>query len=119
MKKLIKIKFFLTGKMTNEKNSRKLSLQVEPADVNDICSLQDVLEYEKETSEVANAVLGASDPINCSYNNGYVYRQALYSCLTCLAEKKSSLTSVENDEKNFQHGKVTCHCIKVSFQFFS
>ena len=49
----------------------------------DTCSLQDVLDSEKERIEIASAVLGASDPNNCSYDQGYVYRQALYCCLTC------------------------------------
>ncbi|CAG7725009.1 unnamed protein product [Allacma fusca] len=36
-----------------------------------------------EMYESANAVLGASDPNNCSYSLGYVKRQALYACVTC------------------------------------
>ncbi len=85
-------------------SQQKRSLEVEAADVNETCSLQDVIDYEKETCEMASAVLGASDPTNCSYASGYVYRQALYSCLTCLAEKKSTLGPGEIDQKLFFHG---------------
>lgn len=50
----------------------------------DVFSLQEIIESEKEQNEIASAVLGASDAQNCSYNQGYVYRQALYCCITCL-----------------------------------
>ncbi|GFY70163.1 putative E3 ubiquitin-protein ligase UBR7 [Trichonephila inaurata madagascariensis] len=46
----------------------------------------DVLQEEQELEEDANAVLGGSDDTNCSYDNGYVLRQALYACKTCCAE---------------------------------
>ncbi|GFU16421.1 putative E3 ubiquitin-protein ligase UBR7 [Nephila pilipes] len=43
----------------------------------------DVLQEEQELEEDANAVLGGSDDTNCSYDKGYVLRQALYACTTC------------------------------------
>lgn len=43
----------------------------------------DVLQEEQELEEDANAVLGGSDDTNCSYDRGYVPRQALYACVTC------------------------------------
>lgn len=46
----------------------------------------DVLQEEQELEEDANAVLGGSDDTNCSYDKGYVLRQALYACKTCCAE---------------------------------
>jgi len=58
----------------------------EQIDEHDICSLQDVIDSEKERNEIATAVLGASDSTNCSYNNGYIYRQALYGCATCFKD---------------------------------
>lgn len=58
-----------------------------------VLSLQDVI----ENTEVASAVLAASDPANCSYNQGYVYRQALYACLTCL---KDNLKTEQKTEEN-------------------
>lgn len=85
--------------------SFKRPLEVEGADVNDTCSLQDVFDYEKESNEIASAVLGASDPTDCSYKNGYVYRQALYCCITCLTQKKSTLTPEQIEAKEFLHGK--------------
>jgi E3 ubiquitin-protein ligase UBR7 len=53
-----------------------------------VCSLQDVIDSEIENNEMATAVLGASDAKNCSYDRGYVDRQALYSCATCFKETK-------------------------------
>ncbi|GIZ00316.1 putative E3 ubiquitin-protein ligase UBR7 [Caerostris extrusa] len=46
----------------------------------------DVLEEEQELEEDANAVLGGSDDTNCSYDQGYVSRQALYACKSCSVE---------------------------------
>ena len=57
-------------------------------------------------NDMADAVLGASDPSNCSYNTGYVFRQALYCCLTCLKESKAKLTKEQIDAKEYLHGKL-------------
>ncbi|XP_023334766.1 putative E3 ubiquitin-protein ligase UBR7 [Eurytemora carolleeae] len=46
-------------------------------------TMLDVLQDEQELEEDANAVLGAGDDKNCSYDQGYVKRQALYACTTC------------------------------------
>ncbi|KAM6954030.1 putative E3 ubiquitin-protein ligase UBR7 [Aplochiton taeniatus] len=46
-------------------------------------SLVDVLEEDEELENEASAVLGGSDSEKCSYPEGYVKRQALYSCNTC------------------------------------
>ncbi|XP_058470000.1 putative E3 ubiquitin-protein ligase UBR7 isoform X2 [Solea solea] len=46
-------------------------------------SLVDVLEEDEELEEEASAVLAGSDSDHCSYPQGYVKRQALYSCNTC------------------------------------
>lgn len=78
---------------------------------NDICSLQEVLESEKQTNELANAVLGASDATNCSYDKGYVYRQALYSCITCMKANQSSINSSSSEEKEL-HGI----CLACSYE---
>lgn len=47
-------------------------------------TLQDILDEEEELEEDANAVLGGSDDKNCTYAQGYVKRQALYACVTCV-----------------------------------
>lgn len=47
-------------------------------------TLVDVLEEEAQLEEDANAVLGGSDDKNCTYSSGYVKRQALYACVTCM-----------------------------------
>uniref|UniRef100_A0A0A9XU37 Putative E3 ubiquitin-protein ligase UBR7 n=1 Tax=Lygus hesperus TaxID=30085 RepID=A0A0A9XU37_LYGHE len=46
-------------------------------------TLDEVLEEELQLENDANAVLGPSDDKNCSYDKGYIPRQALYSCKTC------------------------------------
>jgi E3 ubiquitin-protein ligase UBR7 len=78
---------------TNESTSTstKVVNEEEEEDETEVFSLQDVI----EGNEVASAVLAASDPNNCSYNQGYVYRQALYCCITCLKE------SIKTDEKSY------------------
>lgn len=51
----------------------------------------DVLQEEQELEEDANAVLGGSDDTNCSYDEGYVPRQALYACKTCKIEGEAGV----------------------------
>jgi len=46
-------------------------------------TMLDVLQDEQELEEDAKAVLGAADDKNCTYSQGYMVRQPLYSCLTC------------------------------------
>ena len=52
----------------------------------EIVTMLDVLKEETELEEDADAVLGGSDETKCSYNEGYVGRQALYACKTCADE---------------------------------
>lgn len=90
--------------------SLKRSLDTEEEET---ISIQDVIDQEKEEADIVSAVLGASDPIDCSYNKGYVYRQALYSCITCLNELKSTLTPEQIEEKtSFLHGI----CLACSYE---
>lgn len=51
-------------------------------------TLNEVLELEDELIENTAAVLGAANDKTCSYVEGYLKRQALYSCLTCIPEAK-------------------------------
>jgi E3 ubiquitin-protein ligase UBR7 len=85
--------------------------QVEENEDTDTYSLQDVIDCEKEQNEIANAVLGASDANNCSYNQGYVYRQALYCCITCLKENNTQSDSSVNNQSNL-HGI----CLACSYE---
>lgn len=62
---------------------------------NDVYSLQEVIESEKERDEIASAVLGASDEQNCSYDQGYVYRQALFCCITCLKSNQENKDDID------------------------
>lgn len=49
-----------------------------------VITMVDVLKEEEELEDDAKAVLGASDDKNCTYSRGYVKRQALYACMTCI-----------------------------------
>jgi E3 ubiquitin-protein ligase UBR7 len=64
------------------KSEQEVVQSVEESTEN-VLSMVDVLEEEKQLEEDANAVLGASDDTNCTYPHGYVHRQALYACHTC------------------------------------
>ncbi|XP_046663572.1 putative E3 ubiquitin-protein ligase UBR7 [Homalodisca vitripennis] len=59
-----------------------------------IVTMVDVLKAEEILEENADAVLGPGDDKNCTYNEGYLKRQALYSCLTCLPADKSEHAGV-------------------------
>lgn len=61
----------------NEKN-----LELEQSYV----TMIDVLKEEEKLEEDAYAVLGGSDDKNCTYEQGYINRQALYSCRTCMGD---------------------------------
>nr|XP_014086492.1 putative E3 ubiquitin-protein ligase UBR7 [Bactrocera oleae] len=54
-------------------------------------TMVDVLQEEHDLEEEYNAVLGASDEKCCTYSQGAIKRQALYSCLTCCPEARTDL----------------------------
>ncbi|KAK5643216.1 hypothetical protein RI129_007061 [Pyrocoelia pectoralis] len=56
-----------------------------------VVTLGEVLQKEQQMIDDANAVLGAIDDKKCSYSEGYMKRQALYSCLTCIPEARSDM----------------------------
>lgn len=90
-------------------SAEKLNISATDEDKDkDICSLQDVIDSEKERNEQASAVLGASDFNNCSYEKGYVYRQALYCCLTCLKQNEGA----GDDKDKYLHGV----CLACSYE---
>lgn len=49
----------------------------------DSLTMMDVLEQQEALEEDADAVLGAGKDDRCTYDEGYLSRQALYACLTC------------------------------------
>uniref|UniRef100_A0A182V0Y6 Putative E3 ubiquitin-protein ligase UBR7 n=1 Tax=Anopheles merus TaxID=30066 RepID=A0A182V0Y6_ANOME len=51
-------------------------------------TMPDILQEQEELEETSRAVLGGSDEKNCTYPKGYVGRQALYACLTCVPEAR-------------------------------
>uniref|UniRef100_A0A1B6LGN1 UBR-type domain-containing protein n=1 Tax=Graphocephala atropunctata TaxID=36148 RepID=A0A1B6LGN1_9HEMI len=59
-----------------------------------IVTMVDVLKAEEIMEENADAVLGPGDDKNCTYNEGYLKRQALYSCLTCHPADKSESAGI-------------------------
>lgn len=64
---------------------------VHDAEEENSMTLDDFLEEELQLQSDANAVLGSSDDKNCTYNLGYVQRQALYACMTCTPQADPSL----------------------------
>ncbi|XP_052867368.1 putative E3 ubiquitin-protein ligase UBR7 [Anopheles cruzii] len=52
-------------------------------------TMADVLKEQEDLEETSGAVLGASDDKNCTYPKGYVNRQALFACLTCVPEARA------------------------------
>ena len=46
-------------------------------------SIDDIIQGEVELEQEVNIILGAASDQNCSYDQGYVYRQPVFSCLTC------------------------------------
>ncbi|KAK4886651.1 hypothetical protein RN001_002922 [Aquatica leii] len=53
-----------------------------------VVTLGEVLQDEQQMIDDANAVLGAIDDKKCTYSEGYMKRQALYSCLTCIPDAR-------------------------------
>ncbi|KAG2677048.1 hypothetical protein I3760_12G080400 [Carya illinoinensis] len=49
-------------------------------------SIQDYLKGVEEQELEADLILGADEGNECSYTNGYIKRQAVFSCLTCTPE---------------------------------
>ncbi|GAB1602899.1 putative E3 ubiquitin-protein ligase UBR7 [Argonauta hians] len=60
----------------------------ENVDQEENITMVDFLEEEEKLEADAKAVLGGSDPKNCTYPGGYLSRQALYSCYTCTPDPK-------------------------------
>lgn len=75
----------------SEENNTTLNETVEDPEQS-IVTLGEVLQNEQEMIDDVNAVLGAIDDKKCTYSEGYMKRQALYSCLTCIPEAKSDVT---------------------------
>ncbi|XP_042233106.1 putative E3 ubiquitin-protein ligase UBR7 isoform X2 [Homarus americanus] len=57
-------------------------------------SMVELLKEEEERQLDAAAVLGAADDTKCTYDQGYVKRQALYACMTCCSVDSGRLAGV-------------------------
>ncbi|XP_057520552.1 uncharacterized protein LOC130800860 [Amaranthus tricolor] len=51
------------------------------------CTLNEYLDDVEERELEAEMVLGGDDGDECTYSNGYLKRQAIFSCLTCTPEE--------------------------------
>lgn len=60
----------------------------------DSLSLNDVIAESDELEETANAVLGGSDHQSCTYDPGYIKRQALFACNTCREKNNDQLAGM-------------------------
>ncbi|XP_044732469.1 putative E3 ubiquitin-protein ligase UBR7 [Chrysoperla carnea] len=69
--------------MASDLNERQQEVD---EDMEEVVTMVDVLQEEQDLEEDTKAVLGASDAQNCTYNKGYVKRQALYACMTCIPQ---------------------------------
>ena len=79
-------------------------------------SLNDIDQENRERREMeadARAVLGNSDAENCTWDKGYVNRQALYACMTCRPDAKVRLVS----ELDFFF-RVSCIALSKPWTFF-
>ncbi|KAI6647209.1 E3 ubiquitin-protein ligase UBR7 [Oopsacas minuta] len=46
-------------------------------------SIDDIIQGEVELEQEANVILGSASDQHCSYEQGYLYRQPVFSCITC------------------------------------
>ncbi|RWS16479.1 putative E3 ubiquitin-protein ligase UBR7-like protein [Dinothrombium tinctorium] len=63
--------------------SERGEMPLEDEENDNVVTMVDVLNEEQELEDSAFAVLAGSDDKNCTYNLGYLNRQALYACKTC------------------------------------
>lgn len=124
-----------------------LGYRLEMAVEEESVSLQDIIEEDQELESTANAVFGDSDDSKCSYSKvclwwnhcalgqclpptqGYVGRQALYSCGTCMGKTNEpagiclacSLHCHEGHELYELYTKrlFCCDCGNSKFQYFT
>ncbi|KAF2882349.1 hypothetical protein ILUMI_23833 [Ignelater luminosus] len=75
----------------SEEHDTSMDQTVDEGD-QEVVTLKDILQSEQELMDDANAVLGAIDDKKCTYSEGYMKRQALYSCLTCVPEARTDVS---------------------------
>ena len=46
-------------------------------------SIDDIIQGEVELEQEVNVILGSTSDQKCTYNEGYLYRQPIFSCITC------------------------------------
>lgn len=87
------------------------SVSNNPEDLNEnengeeIVDYQEALKLYEETTEDSFALIGTLSGEKCSYPEGYLKRQAIYSCLTCSPESKT-----DDSKKAGFCLACSCHC---------
>ncbi|XP_076098227.1 putative E3 ubiquitin-protein ligase UBR7 [Mytilus galloprovincialis] len=77
--------------MATNESGQSSARKEETQDEDSAISMLEVLQEQEELEADANAVLGDSDAVNCTYVMGYVPRQALYACMTCNTSEPSGI----------------------------
>ncbi|CAD5121406.1 DgyrCDS9926 [Dimorphilus gyrociliatus] len=67
----------------NSKNDEQQNIVNKSEEEEDIVNLNDIVREEDQLEEDARAVLGGADARICTYDEGYLKRQPLYSCKSC------------------------------------
>ncbi|TQE01784.1 hypothetical protein C1H46_012584 [Malus baccata] len=76
-------------------------------------SIQEYLKDVEEQELEADLVLGGDEGKECTYNNGYMKRQAIFSCLTCTPDGNAGVCtacslSCHDGHENFKGSYCTC-----------
>lgn len=79
-------------------NQNEKNLELEESYV----TMIDILKEEEMLEEDAYAVLAGSDDQNCTFEQGYINRQALYACKTCMT--------------NNSEGDIFGYCLACSYE---
>lgn len=74
-------------------SNKEQTSSIEDLEENSI-TMVDVLHEELSIESDVKALLGAADDKNCTYSLGYVGRQALYSCLTCIPKSSNVMSGI-------------------------
>ena len=56
-------------------------------------SIDDIIQGEVELEQEVNVILGSTSDQKCTYDGGYIYRQPVFSCITC-SDKNETKTGL-------------------------
>lgn len=63
----------------------------------------------------ADLVLGGDEGKECTYNNGYMKRQAIFSCLTCTPDGNAGVCTACSLSCHDGHEVISCLCPTIHF----